>query len=54
MAELVYPPVIGLARTMFKALDLRIDMRGTEHIPRQGARCSSATTSAISTSSSAG
>ncbi|MEU4684401.1 lysophospholipid acyltransferase family protein [Streptomyces xinghaiensis] len=36
MAELVYPPVIGLARTMFKALDLRIDMRGTEHIPRQG------------------
>ncbi|WP_030544188.1 1-acyl-sn-glycerol-3-phosphate acyltransferase [Streptomyces albus] len=36
MAELVYPPVIGLARTMFKALDLRIDMRGTEHIPREG------------------
>ncbi|NJQ03713.1 lysophospholipid acyltransferase family protein [Streptomyces zingiberis] len=36
MAELVYPPVVGLARTMFKALDLRIDMRGTEHVPRQG------------------
>jgi 1-acyl-sn-glycerol-3-phosphate acyltransferase len=36
MAELVYPPVISAARTMFKALDLRIDMKGTEHIPRKG------------------
>ncbi|HCA84039.1 MAG TPA: 1-acyl-sn-glycerol-3-phosphate acyltransferase [Streptomyces sp.] len=36
MAELVYPPVIGLARTMFKALDLRFDMQGLEHIPRRG------------------
>ncbi|KAF4409708.1 MULTISPECIES: 1-acyl-sn-glycerol-3-phosphate acyltransferase [Streptomyces] len=36
MAELVYPPVIGVARTMFKALDLRFDIQGTEHIPRRG------------------
>ncbi|MEU6083033.1 lysophospholipid acyltransferase family protein [Streptomyces sp. NPDC047108] len=36
MAELVYPPVVGLARTMFKALDLRFDIKGTEHIPRRG------------------
>ncbi|MCC2276102.1 1-acyl-sn-glycerol-3-phosphate acyltransferase [Streptomyces sp. ET3-23] len=36
MAELVYPPVIGAARTMFKALDLRFDIKGTEHIPQRG------------------
>ncbi|MFR9675674.1 lysophospholipid acyltransferase family protein [Streptomyces sp. TR02-1] len=36
MPELVYPPVIGVARTFFKALDLRFDIRGTEHVPRQG------------------
>ncbi|MGP3981726.1 lysophospholipid acyltransferase family protein [Streptomyces sp. KR80] len=36
MAELVYPPVIGVARTMFKVLDLRFDIQGTEHIPRRG------------------
>lgn len=36
MAELVYPPVIGMARTMFKALDLRFDIQGTEHVPRRG------------------
>ncbi|MGK5531067.1 lysophospholipid acyltransferase family protein [Streptomyces sp. URMC 129] len=36
MAELVYPPVIGVARTMFKALDLRFDIAGGEHVPRQG------------------
>jgi len=36
MAELVYPPVIGAARTMFKALDLRIDMKGTENVPERG------------------
>ncbi|MGW8376028.1 lysophospholipid acyltransferase family protein [Streptomyces sp. ODS28] len=36
MAELVYPPVIGLARTWFKALDLRFDMHGTEHVPHKG------------------
>ncbi|GAA2422893.1 lysophospholipid acyltransferase family protein [Streptomyces macrosporus] len=36
MAELVYPPVIGAARTLFKALDLRFDIEGTEHVPRRG------------------
>lgn len=36
MAELVYRPVIGFARTMFKVWDLRIDCRGSENIPRSG------------------
>jgi 1-acyl-sn-glycerol-3-phosphate acyltransferase len=36
MPELVYPPVIGIARTFFKAVDLRFDIRGTEHVPRRG------------------
>ncbi|WP_326632505.1 MULTISPECIES: lysophospholipid acyltransferase family protein [unclassified Streptomyces] len=36
MAELVYRPVIGAARTMFKALDLKIDTQGSEHIPKTG------------------
>lgn len=36
MAELVYPPVIGLARTMFKVQGLRFDIRGTENVPREG------------------
>ncbi|AZQ70528.1 MULTISPECIES: lysophospholipid acyltransferase family protein [Streptomyces] len=36
MAELVYPPVIGIARTMFKALDLRFDIQGSEHVPAHG------------------
>jgi len=34
--ELVYPPVIGFARTMFRALDLRIDVIGAEHVPLTG------------------
>ncbi|MBU7600202.1 1-acyl-sn-glycerol-3-phosphate acyltransferase [Streptomyces sp. P38-E01] len=36
MAELVYPPVVGASRTLFKVLDLRFDIQGTEHIPRRG------------------
>ncbi|MDT0546338.1 MULTISPECIES: lysophospholipid acyltransferase family protein [Streptomyces] len=36
MAELVYPPVIGAARTMFRAQDLRFDIKGTENIPKRG------------------
>ncbi|MEU8888573.1 lysophospholipid acyltransferase family protein [Streptomyces sp. NPDC048442] len=36
MAELVYRPVIGAARTLFKALDLKIDTQGSENIPRSG------------------
>jgi 1-acyl-sn-glycerol-3-phosphate acyltransferase len=34
--ELVYPPVIGLAKTMFRVLDLRIEVEGAEHIPQTG------------------
>ena len=36
MAELVYRPVIGFARTLFKAWDLKIDCQGSENIPRSG------------------
>ncbi|MFJ5266111.1 lysophospholipid acyltransferase family protein [Streptomyces sp. NPDC088387] len=36
MAELVYRPVIGLARTLFKAWDLKIECQGSENIPRTG------------------
>ncbi|MBY8885615.1 1-acyl-sn-glycerol-3-phosphate acyltransferase [Streptomyces sp. PTM05] len=36
MAELVYPPVIGFARTMFQVQGLRFDIAGTEHVPREG------------------
>ncbi|MDT0309929.1 lysophospholipid acyltransferase family protein [Streptomyces sp. DSM 44917] len=36
MAEFVYPPVIAAARTMFRALDLRLDVGGAEHVPRRG------------------
>ncbi|MGV9561379.1 lysophospholipid acyltransferase family protein [Streptomyces sp. NPDC003480] len=36
MAELVYRPVIGLALTMFKAWDLKIDCKGSENIPSSG------------------
>src|SRR3954452_25523061 len=36
MAELVYRPVIGLAQTLFKAWDLKIDCKGSENIPRSG------------------
>ncbi|GAA3368246.1 lysophospholipid acyltransferase family protein [Streptomyces sannanensis] len=36
MAELVYRPVVGTALAMFKALDLKIDVRGSENIPRSG------------------
>lgn len=36
MSDVVYPPVIGLAKTLFRVLDLRITVEGGEHIPRQG------------------
>ncbi|MFF2654883.1 lysophospholipid acyltransferase family protein [Streptomyces sp. NPDC058045] len=36
MAELVYRPVIGFARTMFKALDIKIECLGAQNIPRSG------------------
>jgi 1-acyl-sn-glycerol-3-phosphate acyltransferase len=34
--ELVYPPVIFACKTMFRVLDLKLDVRGAEHIPRFG------------------
>ena len=34
--ELVYSPVIAFAKTMFRALDLKIEVDGAEHIPRDG------------------
>ncbi|MGW4828218.1 lysophospholipid acyltransferase family protein [Amycolatopsis japonica] len=36
MAELVYPPVIMAAKLMFRVLDNRIRVEGTEHIPSAG------------------
>ncbi|UQU65881.1 1-acyl-sn-glycerol-3-phosphate acyltransferase [Couchioplanes caeruleus] len=34
--EIVYPPVIALAKTMFRVLDLRIQIDGAHHIPATG------------------
>jgi 1-acyl-sn-glycerol-3-phosphate acyltransferase len=36
MPELVYPPVIVAAKTMFRLLDLRIRIEGAENMPRTG------------------
>ncbi|WP_330456201.1 1-acyl-sn-glycerol-3-phosphate acyltransferase [Streptomyces sp. NBC_00820] len=36
MAELVYRPVVGFAKTLFKVWDLKIDCKGSENIPRSG------------------
>lgn len=36
MSEIVYPPVITLAKAMFRALDLKIKISGAEHIPTSG------------------
>lgn len=36
MTEIVYPPVIGALKGLFRALDLRFHMEGTEKIPRSG------------------
>ncbi|MGP4098813.1 lysophospholipid acyltransferase family protein [Nonomuraea sp. KM90] len=36
MAEIVYPPVIAAARTLFRVLDIRFRLEGTEHVPRTG------------------
>lgn len=36
MAELVYRPIIGLARVVFAAQGLRFTMTGTENVPRSG------------------
>ncbi|HEY0000177.1 MAG TPA: lysophospholipid acyltransferase family protein, partial [Actinoplanes sp.] len=34
--EFVYPPVIALAKTMFRVLDMKIEVDGAEHIPQTG------------------
>jgi 1-acyl-sn-glycerol-3-phosphate acyltransferase len=34
--ELVYRPVIGVALTLFKAMNWRVETSGTEHIPLEG------------------
>ncbi|GAB3944105.1 lysophospholipid acyltransferase family protein [Micromonospora vulcania] len=36
MPELVYPPVIATAKTMFRVLDLKITIEGAHHVPRTG------------------
>ncbi|MEU8363904.1 lysophospholipid acyltransferase family protein [Nonomuraea sp. NPDC048882] len=36
MAEIVYPPVIAAARTLFRVLDIKFHLEGTEHVPRTG------------------
>lgn len=36
MAELVYPPVVLAANTMFRVLDNKLRVEGTEHIPATG------------------
>ncbi|WP_116109665.1 lysophospholipid acyltransferase family protein [Amycolatopsis ruanii] len=36
MAELVYPPVVLFAKTMFRVLDLKLRVEGSEHIPARG------------------
>jgi 1-acyl-sn-glycerol-3-phosphate acyltransferase len=36
MPDLVYPPVIALAKTMFRVLDLRVSVSGGDHVPREG------------------
>jgi 1-acyl-sn-glycerol-3-phosphate acyltransferase len=36
MPELVYPPVIVAAKTMFRLLDLRIRVEGADNVPRTG------------------
>jgi 1-acyl-sn-glycerol-3-phosphate acyltransferase len=36
MPELVYPPVVGLVKTLFRALDLQLHVEGGHHIPATG------------------
>ncbi|MGZ4612907.1 MAG: lysophospholipid acyltransferase family protein, partial [Kineosporiaceae bacterium] len=36
MRDLVYPPVILLARGVFAALGLRFTVEGAHHVPRSG------------------
>jgi len=34
--DLTYPPIIATAKVAFKALGLKFDIRGAEHVPRSG------------------
>ena len=36
MAEIVYPPVLAFARSVFAVQGLRFTVHGAEHIPRSG------------------
>lgn len=36
MRDITYPPVVWTAKAAFKALGLRFQMAGTEHVPRSG------------------
>ena len=36
MAEIVYPPIIGIFKGLWKYLGLHFDFRGTSHVPRKG------------------
>jgi 1-acyl-sn-glycerol-3-phosphate acyltransferase len=36
VAEYVYRPVIGAALAMFRAMDMRVDVGGAEHVPTTG------------------
>ncbi|GGM18829.1 lysophospholipid acyltransferase family protein [Micromonospora yangpuensis] len=36
MPELVYPPIVAAAKTMFRVLDLRLTVEGSEHVPSTG------------------
>jgi len=36
VAELVYPPVIGLFRALWKGLDIQFQFEGQENLPRRG------------------
>lgn len=36
MRDLTYPPVVMTAKALFRAMDLRFQLDGTEHVPREG------------------
>ncbi|MFI5838153.1 lysophospholipid acyltransferase family protein [Catenuloplanes sp. NPDC051500] len=36
MSEVVYPPVISAVKVMFKVLDLKIRVEGSDNVPREG------------------
>jgi hypothetical protein len=44
MADLVYRGVVAASRGVFRALALRIELRGAEHLPAAGGLSSRATT----------